>query len=176
MKRLSLTLLAAIMVLSFTACAIVSKKTSDVEKYHAYLSQVVYSQEYMPSIDQCGEYINVSATYKRLSMFLFETNTVGLFVTYDDTEYQKQIERISSQYSFYLVDDEALESDCDAVVGDYSIRLVKAEYDLPTYKTGLLIGTDDKNCRICYLYYYDFDLDVLDDLEEFINDSFRIPG
>ena len=176
MKKLLLILLATVFLFSFVSCAMVSKETSNSEKYEAYLSEVAYSKDYMPSIDQCGEYVTATATYKSRTILLFDTSTVGLFITYDDVEYQKQIERIASEYAFFSADDEALQSDCDAVVGEFSIRLVKTEYDLPTYKMGLLIGTDHANSRICYLYYYDFDLDVLDDLEEFIYDYFRIPG
>lgn len=176
MKKLLLILLTTLFLFLFAACAMVSKASTNVEKYEAYLSEVAYSKDYMPSIGQCGEYVTATATYKRRTVLLFDTRTVGLFVTYDDAEYQKQIEKISSEYAFFSADDEALQSDCHAVVGEFSIRLVKTEYDLPTYKMGLLIGMDNANNGICYLYYYDFDLDVLDDLEEYIFDSFRIPG
>ena len=101
MKKLLLILLATLFLFSFVACARVCKESSNVEKYEAYMSEVTYSKDYMPSIDQCGEYVNATATYKRRTILLFDTSTVGLFVTYDDAEYQKQIERISSEYAFF---------------------------------------------------------------------------
>ena len=52
---------------------------------------------------------------------------------------------------------------------------VKQEYPLSTYKMGLLIGMNDQTQKICYLYYYDFDLDILDDLDLYVRTYFSMP-
>ncbi len=172
MKKLLGILLLLVMAFSISGCS-QQLKSSKIEDYNKYLAKVEYAKEYMPSVENCGEYSSVLATYK-LTTFLFDTYTVGLFLSYDQEEYQKQREEIALEYVFFTPDDETLQSDCDAAVEGYDIRLVKQEYIQPTYKMGLLIGFDDSKQKICYLYYYDFDLDVLDNLDGYVRQYFEM--
>ena len=95
-------------------------------------------------------------------------------LTYDEAEYHKQIEAIQSNYVFFNTEEDELQSDPDALVDGYNIHLVKQEYPLETYKTGLLIGMDETNRKICYLFYYDFDLDELNNLDDYIESNFTM--
>ena len=172
MKKLLRIFVLLVMSFSLSGCS-QQLKSSKIEDYDKYLAKVEYAKDYMPSVENCGEYSSVLATYK-CTVFLFETYTVGLFLSYDQEEYQKQREEIALEYVFFTPDDEALQSDCDAAVKGYNIRLVKQEYMLTTEKMGLLIGFDDAKQKICYLYYYDFDLDVLDNLDGYVRQYFEM--
>ncbi|MBE7085121.1 MAG: hypothetical protein E7368_03605 [Clostridiales bacterium] len=143
-------------------------------KYQEYLATAEYAEEYMPSVEECGNYSSAVATKKK-SGFLFVTYTVGLFLSYNEEEYCRQKEEILANRVFFQADDEDLESDCSASVDGYKLRLVRQEYHYATYKMGLLIGVNDAKQKICYLYYYDFDLDVLDNLYTFVKTYFTMP-
>ena len=157
------------------SCTLKEEKTSNIDKYPEYLGQVAYAEEYMPNIEQCGNYSSMLATYKKSGVIIFVTDTVGLFLSYNEDEYYEQKEEMLSSFEFFYPEDEELESDCDAVVDGYNIHLVKQEYPLSTYKMGLLIGMNDQTQKICYLYYYDFDLDILDDLDLYVRTYFSMP-
>ena len=126
----------------------------------------------MPPVEQWGNYSSATMTYAHENFVIFDTYTVGLFLSYSEDEYSRQKENILASYVFFEQSDEELSSDCDAVWGGYTIRLVKREYPQETYRTGLLIGIDDSACKICYLFYFDFDLDVLDDLDAYLKEFF----
>lgn len=170
MKKALCILVIFAMTVSLSAC-ISKTETENIDEYYEYLAKVRYAEDYMPGEDHCGHYSSIHATYKR-TILMFETYTVGLFLSYDEAEYQKQIEVIQSNYVFFNTEEDELRSDHDATVDRYNIQLVKNEYPLETYKMGLLIGMDDTNQKICYLYYYDFDLDELDNLDEYIKSNF----
>ena len=169
-KVLSVLVLIAVSI-SLSSCSVKKIKTTELNEYDEYLSKVEYAEDYMPSLEQCGNYSSFFATHKHQSFYL-ETETVVLFLSYNEDEYNKQKEAILLNYVFYDSEDKGLESDCDAVVDGYNIKLVNRNYPLETYKMGLLIGMDDANKKICYLFYYDFDLDDLDDLDAYVESYF----
>lgn len=173
-KVLSISVLI-VMLLSLSSCTRRKQKTTDEAEYENYLSKVEYSEDYMPSMAWCGNYSSATATYKHEYLIFFDVYTVGLFLSYNEYEYNSQKNAILSDYKFFSVGDESLDSDCDATIEDYNIQLVKDEYEYSTMKMGLLIGLDDTNYKICYLFYYDFDLDSLDDLDSYIEDFFYFP-
>ena len=175
MKRILALLLLLATALSLTSCAIRQRKTEDEGEYEEYLGRVEYADVYMPPLALCGEYSAFCATYKYRFVVMFETYTVGLFLSYGEDEYEAQKAAVLSRYEFFDAEDETLVSDPDATAEGYHFRLVKQDYPLETYKVGLLIGTDDADRRICYLYYYDCDLDVLNNLDVYIREHAYLP-
>ena len=175
MKKILSFCILFLMIMTLGSCTLKEEKTSSIDKYPEYLRQVAYAEDYMPSIEQCGNYSSMLATYKKSGDIFFITDTVGLFLSYNEDEYNEQKEEMLSSFEFFYPEDEELESDCDAVVDGYNIHLVKQEYPLSTYKMGLLIGMNDQMQKICYLYYYDFDLDILDDLDFYVRTYFSMP-
>ena len=173
-KFLSLFILLA-MTISLSSCYYRGLKTVDTDEYNQYVVKVRYAEDYMPSIEQCGNYSSILATYKKKTVVFFEIYTVGLFLSYEEEEYYKQKKSILANCDFFNAEDEELASDHDAVIDGYNIQLVKQEYPLQTYKMGLLIGMDDSNKKICYLFYYDFDLDELDNLDSYVETYFNMP-
>lgn len=172
MKKTLCILVIFALTISLSAC-ISKRETKNIDEYYEYLAKVRYAEDYMPGKENCGNYSSIYATYKR-TFAIFETFTVGLFLSYDEAEYHKQIEAIQSNYVFFNTEEDELQSDPDAVVDGYNIQLVKQEYPLETYKTGLLIGMDETNRKICYLFYYDFDLDELNNLDDYIESNFTM--
>lgn len=175
MKKIICVFMLICLLFSLTSCAPQRTMTKNLNKYDKYLSKVEYSQAYMPSIELLGEYSEATITYKYKYLVFFETYTVGVFLSYDDTNYSKQKEAILSDYEFFTTQDEKVGSDWEAFLDNYHIRLVKEDYKYSTRQMGLLIGMDDTNCKICYLFYYDFDLDELKDLDSYIQKYFYIP-
>lgn len=173
MKKAFCLILAICCLLTLAGCTS-KKQTDDISKYSDYLAQVYHSELYMPASSTLGTYSDIHLTSQRTIIAIFQTDTVGLFLSYDEDNYKSQKECILENYTFYLADDPGLESDPDACIDGYDIKLVKATYDLPTHKMGLLIGINDSECKICYLYYYDFDLDILDDLDHYIASYFTM--
>ena len=174
MKKAISFFLLLVIIFSLSSCTMAKSKTSNTARYEKYLSKVEYSESHMPDLEQCGNYSSMNATYTYECFLFFDVYTVGLFLSYSESEYEAQKNNILSNYEFFKPDDENLKSDCNATVKNYNIQLVKAEYEYSTIKMGLLIGTDDSNCKICYLFYYDFDLDVMDDLDTYIENYFYL--
>lgn len=177
-KFISLLIVAAAILSLLSSCSIRREsvkleKAEDMGKYEEYLAKVEYAADYMPQPNECGDYTSATVTYKKKLMLLFESYSVGLFLSYDNAEYNKQKELILADYNFLTSD--SAESDPDASVGGYSIRLADKEYPLQTYKMGLLVGINDSENKICYLFYYDLDLDVLDDLDSYVEEFFFFP-
>ena len=174
MKKILSILVLIVLLFTLSSCTVKKTKTTKEEKYDNYLSKVEYAENYMPNADACGNYSSLTATYKHEFLLFFEVHTVGLFLSYNENEYASQKNHIITNYEFFTPDDVSLESDCDATVGNYNIRLVNYEYKYSTTQMGLLIGMDDTNHKICYLFYYDFDLDVMDNLDAYIKDYFYL--
>ena len=175
MKKILSFFLLIVTVFSLSSCTAKKSKTTKEAEYEKYLSKVEYAESYMPGLEQCGNYSSMNATYKHEYLLFFDVYTVGLFLSFDKSEYEIHKNDILSRYKFFTPDDESLKSDCDATIKNYNIQLVNDEYEYSTIKMGLLIGMDDTDCKICYLFYYDFDLDVMDNLDTYIEDFFYFP-
>ena len=175
MKKILSFFLLIVTVFSLSSCAAKKLKTTKEAEYEEYLSKVEYAESYMPGLEQCGNYSSMNATYKHEYLLFFDVYTVGLFLSFDKSEYEIHKNDILSRYKFFTPDDESLKSDCDATIKNYNIQLVNDEYEYSTIKMGLLIGMDDTDCKICYLFYYDFELDVMANLDAYIEDFFYFP-
>ncbi len=176
MKRYCL-IVSFILVICFTFTGCYSKNvTSNIDNYSNYLNKVYSSADYMPTVENMGNYSDIKITHKNnFGYIMFDFHTVGAFLSYDDEEYKKQLNYISENYTFY---DESPDINCPdyyAEVDNYDIRMVKDAYSLDeVYKNCLLIGTNDDENKICYMFYYDFELDIMPDLDSYIEESFYI--
>ena len=173
MKKILCVLIACVIALSLCSCSSHRIETDDPDAYIKYVDDTVGAEDCMPALGECGDYSSFSTTRKRIS-FIFLTETVGLFLSYDEEEYHRQKEKILSEYEFFQKGDEDLASDPDASVGGYDIRLVKREYPYDTRKNGLLIGVNDTERKLCYLFYSDYDMDRIEDLDDYIDECFYL--
>ena len=175
MKKIVGVIILLATALSLSACSVKQAKSSDPKAYGEYLCRVPYAEDYMPTEEQLGDYSSLQMTYRHRWLLIFDNDAMGLFVSYQEEAYDAQKEEILSGYPFASGEDGESASDAEATVGGYHIRLVQQDYPLETYKMGLLIGLDDENQKICYLFYYDPDLDVLHDLESYVKENFYLP-
>lgn len=176
-KKLSLLAVFFIMLAFLSSCVTMSQMTSGGEgEYADYLAKVTYSKDHMPSVESLGAYTDLQITYKYTQDFaiivLFETHSVGVFVSYDEDGFGEQTEYISKNYSFFESNPDENGTDHFATIAGYEITMVDAEYEFEIYKSCLLIGVNETEKKICYLFYYDFDRDSLTDLDGYIKETF----
>ena len=60
-KVLSVLVLIAVSI-SLSSCSVKKIKTTELNEYDEYLSKVEYAEDYMPSLEQCGNYSSFFAT------------------------------------------------------------------------------------------------------------------
>ena len=175
MKRYFLLIsLILTICITFSGCYL-KNVTSDINNYDNYLDKVYSSSDYMPTIENMGNYSEIKITNKNnFGYIMFDFQTVGVFLTYDDTEYEKQLKYISENYSFY---EESPNENCiefTAKIDGYDIRMEKDVSLDMVYKNCLFIGTNDDENKICYMYFYDSERDKIPNLVSFIEESFYI--
>ena len=101
MKKILSFCILFLMIMMLGSCTLKEEKTSNIDKYPEYLGQVAYAEEYMPNIEQCGNYSSMLATYKKSGVIIFVTDTVGLFLSYNEDEYYEQKEEMLSSFEFF---------------------------------------------------------------------------
>lgn len=140
----------------------------DLDAYENYRQALTYAVEFMPEIDNLGEYEELSFGYQKTSDFLFVAETMSLTVRYSEEEYASVKEQALVNYAF--LDAPVVESDGDVQLDDafeykgYSFRAY------PTYQQNIrygaskyfgLLGVNDDLCCIAWLYYDDVDRDYI---------------
>lgn len=167
-------------------------KLVDLAEYESYRSKIKYAEEGLPSLNEIADYKEAIFGYRNVVhsyVMGFESYGLSLFADYDASQYASAKEFAESRYSFItapIVQDD----------GDYTFPVAEFSYDGYEFKiaytsasvyhsTGknsekeyiypksfTMVGFDDKNNSIAFLYYYDFDLDILcskGDKEEYKN-------
>ncbi len=174
-----LVLLLFAIVLS--SCA-QSQSTTDESVYERYLKDVRGAEAQMPSVQELGDYVSIYATQQTTPQFLFsKTDSVALIVQYAKEDYINAKQAINESYTF--VDQASKElGDYKASVAGYNIRVVKKDevwndaqmicYDYPS--CFLMIGHNDAEYKIIYMYHYDFELDNIDNLDKYIKQCYLI--
>lgn len=152
--------------------------SSDAGEYKYYLSKTLGADKYMPDpyAELLGEYASLEATYKHSrTAVLYELDTVGLFLTYGDADsFGAAVEALRSEFSFYEKYPDEEKTDFSASVNNYDIVMVEAEYELEVYQSAFLVGVNEEEMKICYLFYYDFEMDSLSDLDGYIEEHFYL--
>lgn len=97
-------------LLLLNACALSKKYSSrNIEDYEIYLKEVIYPNDeiyyFMPKLEDVGSYKEFVVTRRTLNDYFFDTTeSIGLYLTYDDEEYQKEKDKINEEY--YLLNNE----------------------------------------------------------------------
>lgn len=118
-------------------------------------------------------------------MLIFETRAYTLLCRYDEAEYAREKAALETRYSFrteplysedtfFNKDAKELEPEFD--IGGDHFRFIMPNDDYEGYmglffKGCSLIATNDEEREIAYIVFKDQDLDVADDLTEFVNDT-----
>ncbi|MBQ4066278.1 MAG: hypothetical protein IJD22_01415 [Clostridia bacterium] len=175
MRKICLLLALCLITCAFLTACSTEMYTADPEEYGQYLARVTDSDKYMPAISSLGEYTDLQITYKySRAALLYNVYTVGLFVTYDEESFEEQVNIMKAANVFYEVYPDEQETDYVATAGGYDVTMVKHPYENPVYRSAQLIGVDEENFKICYLFYYDISMDNLSDLDSYIVDSFYL--
>ena len=172
-KKIFQTLLTFVIItvfaFSLTSCAIENLFTTtdidtNIENYETKRTEVVSAKDYMPPLSELGEYENVSFAYK-ITGFVFESETISLFISYSSESYLENKEQLLSRYQFFS----------EAVVsydGYYSMPVSEIDYGgyhfqiasndkYSPCKSFVMVGYDDANCRLALCYFYDVELDYI---------------
>ena len=171
------------------------EKCTDIDKYEEYVEKVHYASDLMPDLDDLTPYLDIKFGYKCIlysSLLGFVSDDISLFVTYGDN-YNEEKEKVLNYYDFLKEDEIIIDSSGTTqfplAVFDYkgyTIRIVpNRNYYTSGYcscKSFMMIGYNDLNSTIVYLYFYDFDIDYLYDeeytktrekiMQEFIDEGF----
>ncbi len=186
MKKVLLASFCVVLCLTLSSCTLLTKVAisnqiiydTNIANYDRYLEEVGYAKDVMPSLAKLTTSKEIKFSYQESSNLLFTTKTLALFVQYDIIRYYsaKAILQTSKDYLQAPV----LDSGND---GYYIMPVTEINYkgynfkvldlkleDYYVCKSFGLIGFDDENYRISYLYFYDSDLDYIcgpgEDLEE----------
>ncbi len=150
------------------------RSTDDLTEYERSLDAVYHAVDYMPSLDDCGSYTAAAVSFRQHES-LFPHDGVMLLLRYDAAGFEEQRRSVEEKYRFYTEPNEYLR-DTTASVNGYDIRM--ADMDIPKdwcVHQCLFIGINEDAKCIMYAYYYDSELDYIDDLDEIVSEYFFFP-
>ena len=173
-KNILITILVILLTLSFIGFSKSNKK--DKEEYLNSGSRIdEHAKSFMPVLEDLPKYQDISYKYNHASFILFETDTILLVVNYDEETYKREKENLTKKYKFL---DHKVVSDFDKSkyyipeyefsIDNYDFKVVDGydNYQAEYPKSFGMIGTSDKKKSISYLYFYDFDLDYIQESKE----------
>ena len=180
-------ILTPALIVTFVVLVIISEifapkvrsQSKDINDYEKYVSEVKYAEKFMPDYkNDIGTYDNIDFGYQLnvYSYFMgFCSDCITLIATYDDVNYELEKNKVLNKYEY--LSEPFKEKD-----GDYIFPVATFEYDgyifkiVPYYhywsnsddlacKSFMMVGCNDFENKVAYLYFYDFDIDYLCDSE-----------
>ena len=156
-------------VLDLFAPPSTAESSFDINKYDYYREKIKYAEKMLPSLDEVGNPINKEFAYRCVvyNRFIgFVSDGISLFLDYDENDYDSEKETILNSYTF--LDSPKKDSTgywqfpvSSFGYSGYSFKIVpKDEYSCKSFT---MIGFDEENNSIAYLYFHDFDIDYLED-------------
>ena len=150
-------------------------ETTDIGQYQKYLDKCRFSEEYMPDINDIGDYEGITITAKE-KLNLFAVDSVALFVEYDDENYAKAVNYIENNYTFFDGTEGVNIEDTIAEINGFQFRMVNLKLDSPyTIKKILCVGKNDEDKTVAYAFIYDPDVDVFRSMQKRIPDNVYFP-
>ncbi len=179
LKRILISVCIVFMLPLLVSCNCVEKGDNE-ENYETLLDKVDFSDLYMPNLKDIGIYKEIKIYYKvTKKIFWNDVKSLSLIVNYSTEQYYVNKNKILEQYSF-INQEKAELKDYKADVNGFHIQVVEDEQgisdDYTTFycKRLFMIGFDDVNYQIIYLYHYDFDIDYIEDLDDYIKKYYKI--
>ena len=140
--------------------------SSDISNYNNLLNEVKNADEYMPSIEDFGAYDSLNISRKTTHSFMWNpVETVSIVVKYESSKFDEEKQKIYANYSFLTYTTDSM-LDINACVNGYDIMIVEMCDDYP--KSFLAIGINEETHSIAYMFNYDFDIDTIKDLDDYI--------
>ena len=156
MKKIALVILCLVVILSVSGCSKYINET-DTEIYN----KMAAKNEVMPETDEIGSYTEVYTNkniYNQVAP-IFKSETYTLIAKYEKEGYESQKSIVSEKYSIESSGEDADSSSFD--LDGFRFSLLSEQYiDYP--KTLYFIGFNDADRAVAYIYFYDQDLDVID--------------
>ena len=144
---------------------VLMKYSINVNDYEQFRNDVRYADEHLPeSIEGFGNPKEIKFGYKKVSesrVMGFGYDSLSLFASYGNN-YLDEKERLLNTYEFATYDDvkELIGFDSFSY-NNYTFYIGKNDSSYYYAKELFMIGFDDSNGYISYLYYYDFDRDLV---------------
>ena len=114
--------------------------------------------------EKFGEYKNIS-NYKYHSMAIFSQEAYTTIIKYDKDNFQSKKSNIESNHKFYSVPVDDGEAEPIFSYEGFSFRVELSDW-YP--KEMNLVGINESTNEIAFITFYDYDLDTIDDYEEFL--------
>lgn len=155
------------MVLAATGGIVTTSK--NIDEFDTYLEKVPYANEFIPDyrID-IGNYSQVQFGYKKTSTF-FQSEGITLIASYDEVTYVSEKQKSLEKY--YFLEEPVVRGE------NYIFPVTTFEYEGYTFKIApkrdywtsgtltcksfMMLGHNDLESKIAYLYFYDIDIDYL---------------
>ncbi len=176
-----------ILILLFCCCICLSScskrySSSNEEDYEKYISEVADAELYMPQLEELGNYKSFLVGRRTNNdIFIDTTETISLIVHYLEEDFEFVVNQLDNKYDFIS---SALENylDYEAEVNNYYFRVdYNSLCEMVSYPSGeivlypkcsLMIGVNRMENKIAYLYYWDIELQEMNDLDKFIEEKF----
>ena len=148
----------------------------DLEDYSTHVQSIRNAADFMPELDSLGAYTDIQYAYKEKCysrLIGFYSDGLSLFVTYDAEQYCCAKETALSGYAFLEEPVKGYNETYELPIEEfqyngYTIKVVPdGEYlDYCACKSFMMLGYNDAECTIAYLYYWDFDIDYISEVGE----------
>lgn len=137
----------------------------NIEEYY----KVCEKDGTMPQVstDEFEPYSNIEFYYEQNLWVIISERWYKLVMSYDEGEYQKQVNRIEYEYTFISTIPNSDSYEKTFEYGNYTFK-VCTPYVYP--KEMSFIGFDETNHKICYIFFSDYELDYTDDFPEFFKE------
>ena len=144
---------------------------TEVSQYYTAVSD---ENPQMPSLSKIGRPANIEYYNVFQTQYIFSWETDYLICHYTPEEYAVQKGTLDENYVFQTETITEYKSNCEPLVQmeTYFFRMLSIEeYDLHYPKQVILIGYSDDTQEIVYASFYDFDIDYISSLQDFITDD-----
>lgn len=149
-----------------------TKSTEDISYYQALSGETdgldmmpVFSEEFdmpcpydLPALSELGPYLDYRFNYTAKRESVFQSHAYILILSYDVEEYNARKEVLETQYTYLQEIDKGVSGQYN--MSGFTIRAVEGG-DYPNEM--LFVAISDTRQEIGYIYYYDQDLDYIDD-------------
>ena len=165
-KPIVLTVSIVLLVLVVTYVIIwlsggIQYSTNEIEEYLSHGKFDKSAGALLPELSELEGYRSIFYQYDMECIPIKQYEGTCLHVTYDEEEYERAKVELERTYTFYDKEDRistaTFTSPAEFIIQDYTFRMVDlrsaANY---SDKYVPLIATNDKNCTISYLFYYDW--------------------
>lgn len=149
--------------LSFFGPTVEFRTFDNAEEINEYYNEND-SLNYDFDFEKFGEYKNIS-NYKYHSMAIFSQEAYTTIIKYDKDNFQSKKSNIESNHKFYSVPVDDGEAESIFSYEGFSFRVELSDW-YP--KEMNLVGINESTNEIAFITFYDYDLDTIDDYEEFL--------